>query len=104
MNNRKEHNIILFGPPGAGKGTQAARLAKQFNIPHLSTGAIIRDEVARGTDLGKRVQAVVERGEFADDDTVIQIIESRIDSPEFRTGFVMDGFPRNVNQAEAPRP
>lgn len=93
------HHIVLFGPPGAGKGAQAEILSHEFHFIHLSTGDVIRDEIKKGTELGRRVQAAVERGEFADDQTVLEIILSRVDRPDFQNGFVMDGFPRNLYQA-----
>ncbi len=92
--------LVLFGPPGVGKGAQAAVLSKNQGLVHLSTGDLIREEIRQGTELGQRVKAAVERGEFADDATVLGIVMSRIDQPEFEAGFVMDGFPRNINQAE----
>jgi adenylate kinase len=93
-------NLILFGPPGVGKGAQAQLLSYGHGIVHLSTGDVIRDEIARGTELGKRVRAAVGRGEFADDETVLGIVMSRVDLPEYANGFVIDGFPRTVRQAE----
>lgn len=92
--------LVLFGPPGVGKGVQAALLAKNYGLVHLSTGDLIREEIRQETELGLRVKAAVERGEFADDETVLGIVMSRIDRPEFQGGFVMDGFPRNIHQAE----
>ncbi len=91
--------IVLFGPPGVGKGAQASILSRHHGLPHLSTGNLIRDEIERGTDLGQRLAEAVNRGEFADDETVLSMVMSRIDTPEFHSGFVMDGFPRNVPQA-----
>lgn len=93
-------NIILFGPPGVGKGAQAKILSHRYRLPHLSTGDVIRDEIARQTELGLRVRDAVNKGEFADDETVLGIVMSRIDRPEYLSGFVMDGFPRTVRQAE----
>jgi adenylate kinase len=93
-------NIILFGPPGVGKGAQATILGKRCGIVHLSTGDVIREEIAAGTELGRRVKESVGRGELADDQTVLGIVMARIDRPEFRSGFIMDGFPRTVRQAE----
>jgi adenylate kinase len=93
-------NIILFGPPGVGKGAQAQILSQTYHLKHLSTGDVIRDEIAKGTDLGLRVKEAVNRGEFADDETVLGIVMSRIDTPEYQNGFVMDGFPRTIRQAE----
>ncbi len=93
-------NVVIFGPPGVGKGEQAEILARRFSLPHLSTGEVLREEIKRGTELGKKVQRAVESGKFADDKSVIGIIASRIDLPEFQRGFVMDGFPRNLRQAK----
>lgn len=93
-------NIILFGPPGVGKGAQAGFLSHKYRLGLLSTGDAIRDEIARGTGPGLRVKAAVEAGSFADDETVLNIVLSRIDQPSFRKGFVIDGFPRTVAQAE----
>ena len=93
-------DIILFGPPGVGKGAQAAILSRRYGLVHLSTGDVIREEIASGSELGKRVKESVGRGELADDQTVLGIVMARIDGPEFRHGFVMDGFPRTVRQAE----
>jgi adenylate kinase len=92
--------IVLFGPPGVGKGAQAGILSRSHGVPHLSTGDLIRDEIRHGTPLGLRVKEAVSRGAFADDETVLGIVMARIDRPEFRNGFVMDGFPRNVRQAQ----
>jgi len=93
-------NIVLFGPPGVGKGAQAELLSHRYGLCHLSTGEVIRDEIASGTPLGLKVQDAVRKGQFADDETVLGIVMSRIDEPEYKKGFVLDGFPRNVHQAE----
>ena len=93
-------NIILFGPPGVGKGVQAQIMSERYHLGHLSTGDVIRDEIAKGTELGLRVKDAVNRGELADDETVLGIVMSRIGSPEYKNGFVMDGFPRTIRQAE----
>jgi adenylate kinase len=93
-------NLILFGPPGVGKGAQAQLLSYSHGIVHLSTGDVIRDEIAKGTELGLRVRDAVNRGAFADDETVLGIVMSRVDLPEYASGFVIDGFPRTVRQAE----
>ena len=97
---RGYQGIVLFGPPGVGKGAQASILSRSRGLVHLSTGDLIRDEIRRGTRLGIRVRDAVNRGEFADDETVLGIVMARIDRPEFQDGFVMDGFPRNIRQAE----
>jgi adenylate kinase len=93
-------NIILFGPPGVGKGAQAEILSRGYGLVHLSTGEMIRQAIKEGNPLGLRVKEAVEAGNLADDDTVLEIIMGQIDRPEFGAGFVMDGFPRTVVQAE----
>jgi adenylate kinase len=92
--------IVLFGPPGVGKGAQAGLMSKKYGLVQLSTGDAIREEIKKGSPLGKRVQDAVAKGLFADDETVLGIVMSKIDAPEMRGGFIMDGFPRNTRQAE----
>ena len=93
--------VILLGPPGAGKGTQAQHIAERFKIAQLSTGDMLRAAVAAGTEVGARAEAIMERGELVPDDIVVSIIADRIDRPDCANGAVLDGFPRTLGQAEA---
>ena len=93
--------LVLLGAPGAGKGTQATRIAKRFAIPHLSTGDMLREAVASGTPLGLRAKHIMDSGELVPDEVVIAIVADRIDHADATDGFVLDGFPRTVPQAEA---
>ena len=94
-------NLILLGPPGAGKGTQAERLREDFGLPHIATGDILRAQVADGTELGTEANGYMEAGELVPDDVIVGMITERIAEGDARDGFVLDGFPRNRRQAEA---
>ena len=94
-------NVIMLGPPGAGKGTQGERFAMGHRIPRISTGDILRDEMHAGTPLGKAVKDVIDRGELVGDEVMIDIVADRLARPDTQNGFVLDGFPRTVAQAAA---
>lgn len=96
-----ELNLILFGPPGAGKGTQAARLQEDFRLPYVATGDILRAAVKEGTDLGVQAKSFMDAGELVPDELVIDLIVDRIGADDARDGFILDGFPRNRAQADA---
>lgn len=93
--------MILIGPPGAGKGTQAKRIEEAFGIVHLSTGAVVRQLIASGSELGRKTKALVEGGNLMPDDVMVAMVSERIDQPDCANGFILDGFPRTVAQAEA---
>lgn len=91
---------ILLGPPGAGKGTQAAKIVEKYGIPHISTGDIFRENIKKGTELGKKAQEYMNKGELVPDDLVIEIATARLLEEDCKEGFLLDGFPRTVYQAE----
>ncbi len=93
--------LVLLGPPGAGKGTQAQLLAERKGTAHLSTGDMLRAAAAAGTPVGKRAKAIMDRGDLVSDEVMIEIIAGRIDEPDCAGGFILDGFPRTVDQAKA---
>jgi adenylate kinase len=92
--------VIFLGPPGAGKGTQAKLVAKQYRVPHLSTGDMFRDHVSRGTELGRRARPIMESGGLVPDEIVLAMVEERIAQPDCAEGFIFDGFPRTLGQAQ----
>jgi adenylate kinase len=94
-------NVVMLGPPGAGKGTQAERFAREYGIPRISTGDILREAVQSGSELGRTVKAVMDRGELVGDDLITGIVRQRLGRPDATDGFVLDGFPRTVPQAQA---
>jgi adenylate kinase len=94
-------NLIMLGPPGAGKGTQSERLARSRGIPKIATGDILRDAVHAGTEIGRRAKAIMHRGELVSDDVMIGIVKERLERSDATGGFVLDGFPRTVAQASA---
>lgn len=94
-------NLVLFGPPGAGKGTQSERLIQKYNLVHLSTGDILRGEITQGTELGLEAKKLMDQGTLVPDEVVIGMISNKLDSNKDADGFIFDGFPRTVAQAEA---
>jgi adenylate kinase len=94
-------NLIMLGPPGAGKGTQAERFAKLKGIPKISTGDMLREAVKAGTEIGLRAKAIMDRGELVNDEVMVKIVQDRLNRDDARSGFILDGFPRTVAQARA---
>jgi adenylate kinase len=94
-------NILIFGPNGSGKGTQGAVVQKKYGVPHIETGVIFRENISKGTDLGKKAKAYIDRGELVPDDITIPMILNRLKEPDCKGGWLLDGFPRNLAQAEA---
>ena len=93
--------IIMLGPPGAGKGTQAEFLSEKYGIPKISTGAIIRGVIASGSDEGKRIKELIDKGMLLPDETVVSMVKNRLAEPDCKNGFILDGFPRTIEQAKA---
>lgn len=93
--------IVLLGPPGSGKGTQAALLKEELNVPHISTGALLRDAAERGTQLGLQAKALSDRGELVPDDVISGMLEERLNEADVANGFILDGYPRNLAQAKS---
>lgn len=96
-----ELNLVMLGPPGAGKGTQARQLRRKWNIPHISTGAMLREAVHAGTPLGREVAVIMENGGLIGDDVIIRVVTERLANPDTHGGFLLDGYPRTIPQAEA---
>ena len=94
-------NLIILGPPGAGKGTQAAFIASEQNIPHISTGDMLREAIKNGTELGLQAKAVMDSGNLVSDELIIELVKERISKDDCKNGFLFDGFPRTIPQAEA---
>jgi adenylate kinase len=94
-------NLIFLGPPGAGKGTMASRLAQDKGIPHISTGDIFRENINNGTDLGKKVKSILDSGELVPDELTVELVKDRLNQGDVSAGFILDGFPRTIPQAEA---
>jgi len=95
-----QHNVILLGAPGAGKGTQAERIVARYALPHISTGEMLRGAVAQGTEMGRAAQQYMESGALVPDEVVIGVVRDRLSEPDAREGFLLDGFPRTIAQAE----
>ena len=93
--------LVILGPPGAGKGTQAERILEEYSIPHISTGDILRDNIARGTELGKKAKGYMDQGTLVPDELVIDLVVNRLKEDDTKNGFLLDGFPRTVSQAVA---
>ena len=96
-----ELNLILFGPPGAGKGTQAERLQADFQLPYTATGDILRENVREGTELGRQAERYMNAGDLVPDDVIIAMVTERLQEEDARDGFILDGFPRTIEQADA---
>jgi len=92
--------LVIFGPPSAGKGTQAQKLSKKYGIPQIATGDLLREHVAKKTPIGVKVKAILDAGKLGPDDLIVQIIRDRVSQPDCRNGYLLDGFPRTMNQAK----
>ena len=93
--------LVLLGPPGAGKGTQAAEIVKKYNVPHISTGDMFRKNISEGTDLGKEAKSYMDKGQLVPDELVVAIVKDRLSETDCKDGFLLDGFPRTVDQADS---
>lgn len=93
--------LLFIGPPGAGKGTQADRVAERLGIPHISTGDMFREHVSRGTELGEKVEKIMAAGDYVPDEVTVQMLEERLSRPDASKGFILDGFPRTPGQVES---
>jgi len=94
-------NLLIMGPPGAGKGTQAVEVVKELKIPHISTGDMLREAVKQGTEMGKKAKEYMDKGQLVPDEVIIGVVKERLEQPDCRTGFLLDGFPRTLPQAAA---
>jgi adenylate kinase len=101
MKGRKRMNILIFGPNGSGKGTQGAIVQKKYNVPHIETGVIFRENISKGTELGTKAKEFIDKGELVPDDITIPMILNRLKEDDCKEGWLLDGFPRNLAQAEA---
>lgn len=93
--------LVFIGPPGAGKGTQAAKVCKRYSLPHISTGSLLRDEISKGSEIGNLVNEYIKEGNLVPDDIIISLLKERLSKPDCKNGFLLDGFPRNVSQAKS---
>ena len=91
--------ILFLGAPGCGKGTQSKKIIKKYNIPQISTGDLLREEIKSGSEIGEEIKSIMSTGQFVSDDLVVSLVSKKIDSPECGNGFILDGFPRNISQA-----
>ena len=94
-------NLLIMGPPGAGKGTQAAEIVKELKVPHISTGDMLREAVKKGTEMGKKAKEYMDKGQLVPDEVIIGVVKERLAQPDCKAGFLLDGFPRTLPQAEA---